>query len=506
MITCSIHIVRLSITSILIGFTLIVFGQSDNYWSWNFNTPSTLLAGAVVGGNAGPSAMFYNPALIDHENIPTLSLSANILSLQFYDVKNVAGDGIDADKFIFKVQPRFVSYTLPTKSDRFGVEVAILSPVSDEFRFTTQHMAEIDIIKRTLGNEMYSGYLKYNRKFNDTWAGGGFSYMISDNFFVGVSSFLSVKVMNYYYQQTALAYHKTDSVMTSEGPEAKYIASSYFEEELKYWFLSFIFKAGAQFKTNSQRFSAGFNLTFPDIPIYGEADVRKQVGRSNVYNNAEGRFVSNENTLQVEEKTRVRVKNPFSIAVGAQYSTENRKNSILFTVEYFSKIDTYAVVDSDLPPPEWLPGHIIENISDFDFMSFYFEANSVTNAAIGWKQYISPSLFFLGGFRTDFTASDKEDTRYVSNKYTINQVNIDKYHITAGAVLRIKRFRVISGLQYTRGRNSGLPEMVNYADPIEYNPLTDQALEGVKQNNTEAILNEIALFFGLTVDFDVKQN
>ena len=78
--------------------------QSDNYWSWNFNTKSALLAGSVVGGGEGPSSVYYNPSLIDHENMQSLSMSAVIASLQFYNVDNMAGDGIDADKILFKVQ------------------------------------------------------------------------------------------------------------------------------------------------------------------------------------------------------------------------------------------------------------------------------------------------------------------------------------------------------------------------------------------------------------------
>lgn len=48
------------------SFTTI-FAQTDNYWSRDINTPSSLLAGAVVGGNAGASAVHYNPALIDRD-------------------------------------------------------------------------------------------------------------------------------------------------------------------------------------------------------------------------------------------------------------------------------------------------------------------------------------------------------------------------------------------------------------------------------------------------------
>ena len=47
-------------------FFIIVFAvirgslaQSDNYWSWTFNTPSMLVAGSVVGGGAGPSAIYF---------------------------------------------------------------------------------------------------------------------------------------------------------------------------------------------------------------------------------------------------------------------------------------------------------------------------------------------------------------------------------------------------------------------------------------------------------------
>jgi len=66
----------------IIGFSHKVQSQSDNYWSWSFNTPSMLVGGSVVGGSAGPSAIFYNPSTINHESMPSLTISANILSLQ----------------------------------------------------------------------------------------------------------------------------------------------------------------------------------------------------------------------------------------------------------------------------------------------------------------------------------------------------------------------------------------------------------------------------------------
>jgi len=474
-----------------------VYAQSDNYWSWNFNTSSTLLAGAVVGGSAGPSAVYYNPALIDHDNVPSFSLSANIISLQFFKAENIAGEGIDADRFVFKVQPRFISYILPNDNKKLGFAAAILSPTSEEIDYTVQHTDELDIIQRTAGLESYSGYLKYSRKYDDTWVGFGASYKLSDNFYIGASSFLSIKVLKYQFSRSAEAYQKGDSVLVNSELEPKYIAQNSFEEEMKYWDLSFIFKLGAQYKTNNDRFSIGVNITFPNIPFIGQADVRKAINRSNVYDDYANSFTANDVFIGFEEDIKPRIKSPFSAALGLQYFTASRKNSVSFTVEYFANIDPYAVVESSVDnPPDYQNGSDNQN----DFMSYYTSANSVTNLGIGFKQYISPTFFFLGGFRTDFTSGVSDDIRFVGDKFKVNQIHINKYHITLGPVLTIKRFQVITGLQYSMGRNNDMQQVVNYSDPVEYNPITRQALEGLRQNTATARVNELAFFFGAIVD------
>lgn len=476
---------------ILIFFSAcgVSFSQSDNYWSWNFNTPSTLLAGSVVGGSAGPSAVFYNPALIDHESVPSLSLSASLVSLQFFNAENIAGDGIDADKFVFKIQPRFLSYVLPTKNEKLGLEAAVLSPVSEEISYTIQHFDELDIITRTEGVETYSGYLKYSRKYDDTWFGFGASYQLSEQFYVGLSSFVSYKSLKYQYSQLAQAYQESDSVLVDQNMEPRYIAESGFDEELKYWDVSFVFKGGAQYKTKNDQFRVGANLTFPNIRFIGQAHVRKSVYRSNVYNDFENAFTSNEIYIDIEEKARTTVKTPFSTAIGLQYFTKSRKNTVSFTFEYFHDIDSYSILD--VPSTTGIGEDIVGN----DFLSYYHSASSVTNAGVGFKQFISPTFFVLGGFRTDFTSGISDNIRFTGGKFKVNQIHMDKYHITVGPVVKIKRFDVVTGIQYSLGRNKDLDPLVNYADPYEYIPQTGQALQGFRQDQASASINEIALFF-----------
>ena len=56
------------------------------------------------------------------------------------------------------------------------------------------------------------------------------------------------------------------------------------------------------------------------------------------------------------------------------------------------------------------------------------------------------------------------------------------------------------GIQYPFGKNKDIEQAVNYSDPVEYIPITGQSLEGMRQNNATAKINEVALFFGVTVD------
>lgn len=470
----------------------IGFSQTDNYWSWNFNTPSVLLAGSVVGGNASSSSVFYNPSLIDNDSIPQLSVSANVLSLQFLNGENIAGDGIDADKFIFKVQPRFVSFVFPTKNEKIGVEAAILSPVSEDVNFTIEYQDELEVIERTSGLETYNGYLKYSRRYDDLYVGAGFSYEISDKLSVGVSSFLSVKTMKYIYQQDAQAFQETDSVVVDGMNQARYIAENNFKEEVKYWHLSFVFKAGVQYKTFDNRFNMGLNFTFPNIQVYGEGDIRKSQVRSNVFDNQSGEFTSNENLVEFERKVRTTVKTPFSVAFGLEYFTKSKKNFISLTAEYFHSLDPYQIASLSSSQDS-------DDIFDNPVAFYYTSARSLTNVGIGFKQFISPSFMLLGGFRTDFTVASIEGQRSFLVDGNINRVHLDKYHFSVGPVFNIKNFKVITGIQYTYGRNNKMDQIVSFTDPVEYIPAINQSLLGRSERIASANLNEIALFFGVTV-------
>ena len=92
--------ILLKILFLLLPF--VGLSQSDHYWSQNFNLGSSLLSGAVVGGKAGVSAVYYNPAQIGHDSTMNFSFSVSLISFQSYKIKNCC------PRYIIKHDPSWV--------------------------------------------------------------------------------------------------------------------------------------------------------------------------------------------------------------------------------------------------------------------------------------------------------------------------------------------------------------------------------------------------------------
>jgi hypothetical protein len=221
--------------------------------------------------------------------------------------------------------------------------------------------------------------------------------------------------------------------------------------------------------------------------------------RSDVYDNSSDQFTSNTSFIEVESDVKTKIKSPFSAAFGMQYLTPSRNNAISFTLEYFHQIDLYDLFDSDFQPVN-IPDRWNGSIDPMKLMTYSSQASSVTNLGIGVKKYISPSLFIVGGFRTDFTSGDSDLFRSARNALKVNQIHFNKYHITLGPLIRLKKIQIITGIQYSFGRNDNMSQVVNYSNPVEYIPEINRSLEGTRNNTANAKINEISLFFGIAFD------
>ena len=95
---------------ILLFFPLLLMAQPGNYWTNSFNSEASLLSGAVVGSNAGITAIFYNPAGISNVKKSRFDLNASLFNLEYKRYNNPLGENTLMENWAFRVFPRFASY------------------------------------------------------------------------------------------------------------------------------------------------------------------------------------------------------------------------------------------------------------------------------------------------------------------------------------------------------------------------------------------------------------
>ncbi len=490
----------------LLSVLLVVFlflsiqtnAQSRHYWSQNFNTESSLVAGAVIGGDAGPSAVYYNPALIKEDDVNKIALSANLLSFQNISLDKIASSGTKQSKFLLKVQPKFLSYTWGSKKDStLTYELAFLVPLTYKVNFTYLYNDQLEVINRLDGIEEYTGEIGYKFKYDDFYAGGGVSKKISERFTIGASGFLSVKVMDYGLIISRKAQQNSDTVYSNGVPEPFYFAENTSSELMNYFDTSLLFKLGFHYRSASENWGIGLNITSPNLSLFGSGNVTKAFNRSNIFDNSTGQFASNLSFISSQEKVKTKIKDPLSIAFGLQYKTPNKKTKFMFSTEYFTAIDSYKILKTS---DSKVVGNLqMENVAET--MTFYESADSVLNAGAGVTQYINEKLTINGGFRTDFNTTKTAPLPELvepDGKPKMSVLHYDKFHIMAGPRLQLKKIGLVLGVQYTTGKAKDQYNISTFNNPIEYDPVTNIALQGQVARDMEINYTEVSIFFGLT--------
>ena len=472
--------------------------QSRHYWSENFNTESSLVAGAVVGGDAGPSAIYYNPALIDKDDAHKFALSVNLFSFQDVKIDNIASEGTQYDKFTFKVQPKFISYSwVPKKNPKLTIELAIIVPITYNIKFTYLYNEQVEVINRLDGLEEYTGKIGYKYFYDDYYAGGGLSKKISDRFTMGASGFVSIKVLDYAKTISRKAMQNSDPVYSNGVPEPFYFAQNTYSEQMNYYDVSMLLKLGLHYRSANENWGLGLNITTPNLSLFGNGDVIKEFDRSGIFDNSTDQFASNLSFLSSQEKVGTKIKDPLSIAFGLQYKTPNRKNIFMFTTEYFIPIDPYAILKTT---DSKVVGNMqLENVAEA--MTFYSAANAVLNAGVGFVQEINEKLTINAGFRTDFsptTTAVQVELGDPERNPRVSVLHFDKFHIIAGPRLNLKKFGLVMGVQYTTGWAGDQYNLVSFSKPVEYDPLTNVALQGDLSKDMNIRYSEVSFFFGVT--------
>jgi len=482
--------------------------QVNNYWSYNFNEESSLVAGAVVGGGAGASAIFYNPAIISEISASKLSLNASLFAYDINNVKNVLGEGIDLQSTRFYPIPRSVSYMYkPRNHPNWNLEFAYLNVANAEFNAVNYTENEIDILTHLPGTEHYVAYTELKTSMRNDFFGAGGSYKVGKNLYLGTSLFVSVDSKYSAYQLDISANPKQISTEVKEETIPYYVASNATQEMVKFNDYRLLWKFGMLYK--QPRFSVGLNFTTPSVGgIYsdGKKVMRKQ-SQNNITNPNTGEPMQNFLVIDYAEKKEVTVtaKSPFSVAAGCTYYSSDQKRVLYTTVEYFNSIDSYRMVKAD-ENENLGEGSILENEDFSEWLTYVDGANPVFNAAVGYRWYLKNNLMLLSGFKTDFNYNKKKETGPSNPNKAIKSIDVDYYHITSGLTLRIKGQDITAGLQYSLGISKTTKQLSNLTNPVEFNFEEFKALQGTRTNTVKSVLNSFTLLLAASFNFNGNQN
>lgn len=480
--------------------------QSNNHWSRNFNEESSLLSGAVVGGGAGPAAIFYNPASISEIKESKISLNASLFSFEFLNSSNTWGDNMDLKYSRAVVVPRFISYMLkPKNHPKWSLEFAFMNNEDYRVEDTKSINQNLEVLGNSPGTEQYSTFYKYQNKYRDDWIGVGGSLQLGKNLFFGTSIFTSIKSINYFYAVDIDAKPENRNVGSEDLPLniAKYSEHEY----AKFNDYRLLFKIGLLYKKD--QLSLGLNITTPSIGnIYSD---RKEVSRKkshvNISNPLNGIPIPDLLVSDYSEKKEVNInaKSPFSVGVGMTYSNKIKSKTLYITGEYFAGLDPYRLIQAN-EVNNTGSGLVSDHIGYNEWLTFISGAKPIFNLGIGFRWLLKENLMVLSGLRTDFNYKKDFDYGFLGHLKTQKNIDLDKYHFTSGLKLRIKGQDLIAGIQYSLGFEKNQQQFVNFSNPLEYNFKDLTALQGNRENTMSTTLNAFTIYFGATININKSAN
>lgn len=473
---------------ILLLSPIYLWAQPGNYWTNSFNSEASLLAGAVVGGNAGITAIFYNPAAISEQKNSRVDLNASLFNLEHKKYHNPLGTGTAMDNWNFAVFPRFVSYLYPSKKyNNMTYQVAVFNRNKSKTSIYNRVLKTDTQLTNATGQEEYTGLFDLSSEYDDFWGSFGISKKLNDHWSIGLSLNVSVQSLNYFRSVNANAVPIEQNV----GDSTIIVSSNWQQyEKIKAYNWRVIGKLGILYRKG--RWSTGMNITLPSVRLFGDADANKTVSQTNIYN--EGQYMPDYYKNEYPQYVYFKLKDPLSISIGGRYKAKRFNSELYFTLEYFAAIKEYLAIDPER-------GVSKNSILGTDYSAYTFGNRSILNFAFGYKNRITETLGFLAGFRTDFNPYIMGFNEKYWEENSFENLNVNLYHITSGVNFVFRKSTFVVGLQYSTGVKRNQPEFVNFSDPMAYNEETKLALQGVRNDEMTYIYNALGVYLSFSISF-----
>ncbi len=379
--------------------------------------------------------------------------------------------------------------------------MAIFNNESYELGLHSKVDNQTDILTYLPGEERYYASYQYRNKYRDDWFGIGAAWRATPEVLLGLSTYGSVRTLRYEQEIDIEAIPLADTIFDGDLAIPFYSANYLQSEFVRFNDYRLLWKLGMLY--TKPRFSFGITLKTPSIQVYSDGKkVSRKEKQSNIMAEGGQDFMADYVIVDAQEKKAVKTnfRDPLSIAFGIMLNNPDKSYTAFLTAEWNAWIDPYRMVSAPVNPNITTPDRF-ESMTNPEWLSYAHAAKPVTNVAIGYRHKIAENLLLMGGIKTNLNYRKGVDYKSFSNFNKMSSLEMNAFHLSGGLRLNIKDHELIAGLNYASGNQKGRSQIINLAEPVEYNTLEGKALQGTRQNTMQSRFHSLSLYFGANLSF-----
>ncbi len=419
-------------------WTLFNFGVANaqvdaHYWTNQYGGRALLLNGAVIASTDDETAVFYNPGAMAMGEDDDFSLSLSFITPSHASLRtrNYFGQGRTIKDTEFGFAPGLAAIGFnPFKYDNFRVAITSFTRFKSNLRFRYRTLLPVQGAE----NQIYEANLDFSRRLSERWVGIGASWRIFDVIGIGVTQFVT-----FHSESTDFGLRQEIFDGTTNALQVGW------RSRTKYSFNTngrMITKFGLSLHLNDIKI--GVTLTTPSYrELWGKASY--ELDELKIFSPDSLTLATNlDNAELLDYRT------PLSVGVGVDVPIG--KNRVSFSVEYFTSVPNYTLInDTDDP---------LDGLSETPVTTNFSVSTGnrqVTNFAVGCQTPISSKSTLIWGFRTDFNQRRKQQENVALQ---ILSATPSVAHVSIGNVLEIWNSKFSLGLDYGFGlSNSNSPRL-----------------------------------------------
>jgi hypothetical protein len=395
--------------------------QDAHYWTYGYGPVGQLTEGTIVGGVEDLSAVYYNPAALSLIEEPRFVIGLTSVEFAKIQIPAAAGPGLDVDQTIFDVVPSMVAGHIGEnrgQADHFA------------FAFLSRHNTDLDLgysnVQVSSSSPLASaGFGRARLRLVEYWVGGTWSHRLGDRLAIGVSPFFAYRVQ------------RNRRSLTSEELTADASRVASIGRENEYNHIRLLAKAGIAWRPG--RWELGANLTVPGVKLWSSG---KSVFNATLAGDTPTPFLA----ASVQRGLSATYHAPWSVAAGATW--RRARGAIHTTVEWFSHVAEYDILDPDPAP--------IAGSADTIQLTYHGESRSVVCYGIGLEQHLGSRVIFYGG-------AAHNESAHVANRDTF--AAWDLTDVTGGFTFDTGRAKVALGVGYAWGAKAIQQAIVPPGEP-----------------------------------------